>query len=115
MKTKHQIISLLLLGAFAVSAASAQDYKFKGGYPTSAATKQALEDADYQRAITVSRPARHNQKILVFLDSGDATAGENAFHRNRRIPEAIQRVVRLFPHLRSGSTCLRWLMEARRF
>ena len=55
MHTKHQIISLLLLGAFAVSAASAQDYKFKGGYPTSVATRQALEDADYQRAITAYR------------------------------------------------------------
>jgi len=55
MKAKHQIISMLLLGALAVSEALAQDYKFKGGYPTSTATKKALEDADYQRAITAYR------------------------------------------------------------
>src|SRR5690349_20925779 len=55
MKTTHQIINLLLLGVFAVSTAPAEDYKCKGGYPTSAATKKAYDDADYQRAITAYR------------------------------------------------------------
>ena len=41
MKAKHRLVSLLLLGALAISGASAQDYKFKAGYPTSAATRKA--------------------------------------------------------------------------
>jgi len=37
MKTAQQLIGLILMGACAVSSVVAQDYKFKAGYPTSAA------------------------------------------------------------------------------
>ena len=55
MKTTHQIITLFLLGTFAMSSAFAQDYEFKDGYPTSEAAQKVHDDADYQRAITAYR------------------------------------------------------------
>jgi hypothetical protein len=54
MKT-GQLINLLLLSVFAASTAPAQDYKFKGGYPTPGASEKAHEDADYERAVTAYR------------------------------------------------------------
>src|SRR5262245_22812712 len=55
MKKTHQLLALLLAGACAVLSATAQDYKFKAGYPTSATLKKAFDDADYQRAVTAYR------------------------------------------------------------
>jgi hypothetical protein len=55
MKTTLQLIRLILLGASAICSAAAQEYRFTAGYPTSAATKKALDDADYQRAVTAYR------------------------------------------------------------
>src|SRR5262245_44291657 len=55
MKMTLQFFALTVLWSCALSAAVAQDYKFKAGYPTGAATKKAFDDADYQRAITAYR------------------------------------------------------------
>src|SRR5262245_52783280 len=55
-KSKTNIISFILLGALTASSTTfSQNYEFKDGYPTSEATKKALDDADYQRAVTAYR------------------------------------------------------------
>src|SRR5215467_3618621 len=49
---------LALVGAALILPVHAQDttaYKFKGGYPTPETSKQAQDDADYQRAIVAYR------------------------------------------------------------
>jgi hypothetical protein len=51
MKTTQHFISLLLLGAFAASAAFAQNYEFRGGYPTPEMAQRVQDEQDYQRAI----------------------------------------------------------------
>jgi hypothetical protein len=55
MKTQPLITSIVLFGTLAISAALAQEYKFKGGYPTSEATREARDDTDFQRAMTAYR------------------------------------------------------------
>jgi hypothetical protein len=49
MKTTRHFISLLLLGAFAASSAFAQNYEFKGGYPTPDTVQKAYDDLDLNR------------------------------------------------------------------
>lgn len=41
----------ILVGALALCSASAQDYEFKGGYPTPETIKEAYDDSDLNRAI----------------------------------------------------------------
>lgn len=53
MKTK--LPTLIVLGALAASAASAQDYEFKIGFPTPATVQKAYDEVDLNRAIQMYR------------------------------------------------------------
>ena len=55
MKTTRHFISLLLLGACTASAAFAQNYEFKGGYPTPETVQRAFDDVDLNRAVQMYR------------------------------------------------------------
>jgi hypothetical protein len=55
MKTTRHFITLLLLGAFAASSAFAQNYEFKGGYPTPGTVQKAYDDLDLNRAVQMYR------------------------------------------------------------
>jgi len=55
MKTTRHFISLLLLGACAASSAFAQNYEFKGGYPTPETVQRAYDDIDLNRAVQMYR------------------------------------------------------------
>lgn len=53
MKTKKQLINLILLAVLAASTAFAQDYKFNGGYPAVDTAQSAYDEADLDRAVDV--------------------------------------------------------------
>ncbi len=53
MKTTIHSVTLLMLSAFAVSSASAQDSEPKAGFPASDEAQKAYENADLARAIQV--------------------------------------------------------------
>ena len=55
MNTTWHFISLLLLGACAISSAFAQNYEFKGGYPTPETVQRAYDDIDLNRAVQMYR------------------------------------------------------------
>ena len=55
MQIKQTLTSLILFGAVAASSALAQDYEFKGGYPTPETVQKAYDDADLTRAIQAYR------------------------------------------------------------
>ena len=53
MKITHLLATLTAFAALAFSnLRAAGPYPFKDGFPTSEAAKSALDDADYQRAVT---------------------------------------------------------------
>jgi hypothetical protein len=54
LKTNHRPL-LLLATASSARVGAADEYEFKGGYPTRDATQKAQDDADYQRAVTAYR------------------------------------------------------------
>jgi hypothetical protein len=55
MKTKPKLVSVVLLSTFAASSALAQDYEFKGGYPTPETVQKAYDDMDLNRAVQAYR------------------------------------------------------------
>lgn len=72
MKTK--LISLILLGAFMASPVFAQDYQFKGGFPTTKAVQKAYDDSDLTRAIEAYKFFYPSVSILGTWD-GNIAAG----------------------------------------
>jgi hypothetical protein len=72
MKTK--LISLILLGAFMASPVFAQDYKFKGGFPTPKTVQKAFDDSDLTRAIEAYKFFYPSVSILGTWD-GNIAAG----------------------------------------
>ena len=55
MNTTWHFISLLLLGACTASSVFAQNYEFKGGYPTPETVQRAYDDIDLNRAVQMYR------------------------------------------------------------
>ena len=51
MKTTRHCLSLLLLGACVALSTFAQNYAFKGGYPTPETVQRAYDDVDLNRAV----------------------------------------------------------------
>lgn len=90
MKTGISLFAMTLLGVLAGSPAYADDYKFKGGYPTPETVRKAYDSLDLNRAIqtyrifypTVSGYAmlKGNEKIGIFPNKVSGTLDTQPKH-----------------------------------
>jgi hypothetical protein len=71
---KTKLIDLILVGAFTTVSSVAQEYEFKGGYPTPETIQKAYDDADLFRAIEAYKIFYPSVSILGTWD-GNSAAG----------------------------------------